>query len=240
MEGLVSQKGSGGVVYQQANSEYFDKRGLQRHAGSWGLWGLGVAAVISGHFSGWNLGIGQAGWGGMFIATLIIGTMYLFMILSINEMAAALPHTGGAYSFARSAMGPWGGYVTGFAETIEYVVTTAVVGVFSGLYADAIFNDLFGISLPLWAWVGIFYVIFLAINGSGVNVSFTFAFWMAIISLGVLAFFVITAIIGGNFSVDNLFDIAPEAVGASFLPYGVASILLALPFAIWFFLGIEE
>jgi len=240
MEGLVSQKGSGGVVYQQANSEYFDKRGLQRHAGSWGLWGLGVAAVISGHFSGWNLGIGQAGWGGMFIATLIIGTMYLFMILSINEMAAALPHTGGAYSFARSAMGPWGGYVTGFAETIEYVVTTAVVGVFSGLYADAIFNDLFGISLPLWAWVGIFYVIFLAINGSGVNVSFTFAFWMAIISLGVLAFFVITAIIGGNFSVDNLFDIAPEAGGSSFLPYGVASILLALPFAIWFFLGIEE
>jgi ethanolamine permease len=240
MEGLVSQKGSGGVVYQQASSEYFDKRGLQRHAGSWGLWGLGVAAVISGHYSGWNLGIGQAGWGGMFIATLIIGTMYLFMIYSINEMAAALPHTGGAYSFARSAMGPWGGYITGFAETIEYVVTTAVVGVFTGLYADAIFADLFGISLPLWAWVGIFYLVFLGINGSGVSVSFSFAFWMAIISLAIISFFVIVALVGGNFSVSNLFDIAPEAGGSTFLPYGVASILLALPFAIWFFLGIEE
>jgi ethanolamine permease len=30
------------------------------------------------------------------------------MIFSIGEMAAAMPHTGGAYSFARSAMGPVG------------------------------------------------------------------------------------------------------------------------------------
>lgn len=205
-----------GTNYKKVAVDYFEKRGLQRHAGSWGLWGLGVAAVISGHFSGWNLGIAQAGWGGMLIATVIIGAMFLFMVLSISEMAAALPHTGGAYSFARTAMGPWGGYVTGFAETIEYVVTTAVVGVFTGLYADAIFNDLFGISLPLWAWVGIFYLVFLAINGAGVSFSFTFAFWMAIISLAVIGFFVIVALIGGNFSLSNLFDIAPEAGGSTF------------------------
>jgi ethanolamine permease len=37
-----------------------------------------------------------------------------------------------------------------------------------------------------------------------------------------------------------LFDIAPEAGGSTFLPFGVASIALAFPFAIWFFLGIEE
>jgi hypothetical protein len=53
-------------------------------------------------------------------------------------MSAAMPHTGGAYSFARSAMGPWGGFVTGFAETVAYVITTAVVGTFAALYADAI------------------------------------------------------------------------------------------------------
>lgn len=236
----MAQKGSGGVVYQQASSDYFNKRGLQRHAGVAGLWGLGVAAVISGHFSGWNLGIAQAGWGGMLLATIIIGTMFLFMVFSISEMAAALPHTGGAYSFGRSAMGPWGGYVTGFAETIEYVVTTAVVGVFTGLYADAIFAGLFGFSLPLWAWVGIFYLVFLAINGAGVSVSFNFAYWMAIISLAVIAFFVVVALIGGNFSLSKLFDIAPEAGGSAFLPFGITSVLLALPFAIWFFLGIEE
>ena len=70
--------------------------------------------------------------------------MYILMMYSIAEMSSTMPHTGGAYSFGRSAMGPWGGYVTGLAETIEYVITTAVVGYLAGLYADAITDDLFG------------------------------------------------------------------------------------------------
>ena len=110
---------------------YAGRRGLLREADSSsappasGACGASrVAAVISGDFSGWNFGIGFAGFGGMLIAFVIIVVMYFGMIFSIGEMAAAMPHTGGAYSFARSAMGPWGGFVTGLAETIEYVVTT--------------------------------------------------------------------------------------------------------------------
>ena len=55
-------------------------------------------------------------------------------------MTAALPHTGGAYSFGRSAMGPWGGFVTGLAENMEYVLTPAVVVFFTGSYLGAIFG----------------------------------------------------------------------------------------------------
>ena len=36
-----------GTNYKKVAVDYFEKRGLQRHAGSWGLWGLGVAAIIS-------------------------------------------------------------------------------------------------------------------------------------------------------------------------------------------------
>jgi len=230
----------GGISYTHAGQEYFDRRGLRRHAGAAMLWGLGVAAVISGDFSGWNLGIAEAGWGGLLIATVVIALMYVLLIYSISEMSAAMPHTGGAYSFARSAMGPWGGYITGLAETIEYVITTAVVGTFAGLYADAITDDLFGLTLPLWLWVVIFYVIFVALNSAGTALSFRFAFVIAIISLVVLAIFFVTALTSGRFSIDNLFDIAPAAGGTTFLPFGVGGILLALPFAIWFFLGIEE
>ena len=53
--------------------------------------------------------------------------MYFGLCFCIAEMSPALPHTGGAYSFARSAMGPWGGFITGLAENMEYVVTPAVV-----------------------------------------------------------------------------------------------------------------
>src|SRR5690242_10229414 len=44
-------RGASGVTYTNAAEGYFDKRGLTRAAGFWGLWGLGVAAVISGDFS---------------------------------------------------------------------------------------------------------------------------------------------------------------------------------------------
>ncbi|MEZ5115113.1 MAG: amino acid permease [Candidatus Nanopelagicales bacterium] len=229
-----------GVTYQQAGHEYFSKRGLARHAGWVSLWALGVAAVISGDFSGWNLGIGEAGWGGMLIATIVIGLMYLLMIFSIAEMSSTMPHTGGAYSFGRSAMGPWGGYVTGVAESIEYIFTTAVVGVFSSLYADAIIADVFDISWPLWVWMTIFYVIFVGLNSAGASASFKFAVIITILSLSILAVFFVLALVSGKFSTDNLFDIAPEAGQSTFMPFGIGGVMLALPFAIWFFLGIEE
>jgi len=230
----------GGISYTHAGEDYFEKRGLKRHAGAAALWGLGVAAVISGDFSGWNFGIGNAGWGGMLIATIVIGLMYLLMIYSISEMSAAMPHTGGAYSFARSAMGPWGGFVTGFAETIEYVITTAVVGTFAGLYADAIIQDLFDVSWPLWLWVIIFYAIFVTLNAAGAAASFRFAFVIAILSLAVLAIFFVTALVSGSVDFSRLLDIEPEPGQSTFLPYGFGGIFLAMPFAIWFFLGIEE
>ena len=94
--------------------------------GVWSLWALGVGAVISGQFSGWNLGFAVGGFGGLFWASIIIAAMYLGLIFCLAEMSPALPHTGGAYSFARSAMGPWGGFITGLAENIEYILTPAV------------------------------------------------------------------------------------------------------------------
>lgn len=104
-----------GVQYTKVDASYFEQRGLRRYAGVWSLWALGVGAVISGHFSGWNLGLAQ-GWGSMFLATMVIAAMYLGLTFSLAEMSPALPHTGGAYSFARTAFGPWGGFVTGLAE----------------------------------------------------------------------------------------------------------------------------
>ena len=133
-----------GVTYTQETAVYYEKRQLKRSAGVWGLWGLAVAAVISGDFSGWNFGVAAGGFGGLLIAFAILVLMYYGMMFSIGEMAAAMPHSGGAYSFARKAMGPWGGYITGLAETIEYVATTAVIVYFSAAYADGVTSTLLG------------------------------------------------------------------------------------------------
>src|ERR1051325_8116900 len=106
--------------YDSVSADYFARRGLRRYAGVASLWALGVGAVISGHYSGWNLGFAAGGWGGMMVAAAVIAVMYAGLVFSIAEMSPALPHTGAAYSFARTAMGPWGGFITGLCENVEY------------------------------------------------------------------------------------------------------------------------
>jgi len=229
-----------GVTYTTAEAGYFEKRKLTRSAGIWGLWGLAVAAVISGDFSGWNFGIDFAGFGGMLIAFVLLVVMYYGMIFSIGEMASAMPHTGGAYSFARAAMGPWGGFVTGLAETIEYVATTAVIVYFSAGYAGFITEELLSFTLPPWLWWIILYAVFIALNSAGAAISFKFAVVVSIISIAILLVFSVMAAFSGLFSWDNLFNIAPDAGQTEFLPHGWLPILFALPYAMWFFLGIEE
>ncbi len=235
-----SNRSVSGVTYTRAGADYFQKRTLKRSAGIWGLWGLAVAAVISGDFSGWNFGIDYAGFGGMLIAFALLVVMYYGMIFAIGEMASAMPHTGGAYSFARAAMGPWGGFITGLAETIEYVATTAVIVYFSASYADGITSELLGFSLPAWLWWVILYAVFIALNAAGAAISFRFAIIVSIIAIGILVVFSVMAVASGLFSWDKLFDIAPDPGQSAFLPHGIVPILFALPFAMWFFLGIEE
>ncbi len=239
---MAEQRKVAGVKYTSAGQEYFEKRKLKRSAGVWGLWGLAVAAVISGDFSGWNFGIDFAGFGGMLIAFAILVVMYYGLIFSIGEMASAMPHTGGAYSFARSAMGPWGGLVTGLAETIEYVATTAVIVFFSAQYANGITTELLGFDLSanMWIWWVVLYVVFIALNSAGAAISFRFAIIVSIISIAILLVFSAMALFSGLFSWDSLWNMPPDEGQSTFLPHGVLPILFALPFAMWFFLGIEE
>jgi ethanolamine permease len=229
---VAERRTRGAITYREAAEGYFDKRLLRRHAGVWSLWALGVAAVISGDFFGWNFGLAY-GFGGLLVATFVITIMFFGLCFSIAEMSPALPHTGGAYSFSRSAMGPWGGFTTGVAETIEYVVTPAVVVAGIGFYMQTIFDDLFGQTPPLWAWWLIFYVIFVGLNVIGVEATFRFTVAICLISLAVLAVFSIGAI--PNFDFDRW------AIGdQGWFPDGIPGIFYALPFAIWWYLAIEE
>ena len=242
---MTDKKTVGSVTYQNAGKEYFEKRGLKRHARVWSLWALGVGAVISGHFSGWNFGIGVGGWGGLFIAAIIIAIMYLGLIFSLAEISPALPRTGGAYSFARSAMGPWGGFITGLAESIEYIMTPAVIVFFIGSYLTGIFETPAAFQ-PLW-WIGC-YLLFVALNYVGVELSFKISVTVTLLALAVLAVFWVSAIPFMDFdrwalniavAADGSLTELPEGGGA-FLPKGWMGVLAALPFAVWLFLAIEE
>ena len=85
---MADTSGSGGVKYAKQDSSYFEKRGLQRYAGIWSLWALGVGAVISGHFSGWNFGFGTGGWGGMLVAGVFLRHLEDFDAGVVNPYGA--------------------------------------------------------------------------------------------------------------------------------------------------------
>jgi ethanolamine permease len=235
----------GSVTYQEVAEDYFQKRGLRRHAAFWSLWSLGVAAVISGDFYGWNLGLDAGGFGGLLIATAVVAVMYYGLCFSIAEMSPALPHTGGAYSFARSAIGPWGGFITGLAENMEYVITPAVVVGAMGFLMHDIVAGLFDLAGEPWwnspvTWWAIFYVVFVGLNIVGIEATMRFTVVVNIVALGILAFFFVAALVSGAFDSSLWSNIPPDAGASTFLPHGIGGIFPAIPFAIWFFLAIEE
>ena len=233
-----------GVSYTEQSKDYFEKRQLTRSAGVWGLWGLAIAAVISGDFSGWNFGVAAGGFGGLLVAFLILVVMYYGLMFAIGEMSSAMPHSGGAYSFARKAMGPWGGFVTGLAETVEYVATTAVVVFFSSAYANGVTSELLGLDLTgnMWIWYVVLYAVFIGLNSLGSAISFKFSIVVSIISLAIIVLFSVMVLLSGKIDWAMLWNIpADGSAGSSwFLPHGIMGILFAIPFGVWLFLGIEE
>ena len=233
---MSSPEGSGGIEYQSVPEAYFEQRSLRRHARVGSLWALGVGAVISGDFFGWNFGLAAGGFGGLLLATVIVTVMYAGLCFSIAEMSPALPHTGGAYSFARSAMGPWGAYITGLAENMEYILTPAVIVVGIGGYLGAIFGTPDALA-PLW-WA-LAYLAFVGLNVWGVEITFRFTVAITVLALVILGVFYAGAL--AHVDVERFaLDIVPAEGGSRWLPFGFGGVLGALPFAIWFYLAIEQ
>jgi ethanolamine permease len=231
------KRGPGGAGYTNVDPNYLESRQLKKSAGWVLLWALGVGAVISGDFFGWNFGLDAGGFGGLLVATFFIAIMYVCMVLSIAEMSTALPHAGGFYSFTRNAFGPGTAYLNGVTDMVEYVITPAVIVVGISAYADTLIPG-----IPNWGWWLLFYGLFVGINIWGTELTFKVALVVTALSIGVLVVFYISALVSGAWDADLLFNIEPgEQAGAStFLPRGWFGIFAALPFAIWFYLAIEQ
>ncbi|MEM9310102.1 MAG: ethanolamine permease [Pseudomonadota bacterium] len=220
---------------EPASGEYFQARELKKGAAGWVLLTcLGVSYVISGDFAGWNFGLAEGGFGGLLIATGLMALMYTGMALALAELSATIPTAGGGYGFARRAMGPFAGFLTGWAILLEYAIAPAAIVIFiSGYIAELV-----GFGGPFIYIV--FYSVFIAIHIWGVGEALKVMLGIAGVAVLALLIFVLAMI--PHFDVNNLFDIAadPGVAGSSgFLPNGWLGIWSAIPFAIWFFLAVE-
>ena len=219
-----------------ASSDYFEKRSLKGGAVGWVLLiGLGVSYTISGDFSGWNYGMENGGWLGLTIAWLIMGLMYACTVFGLAELSSAIPTAGAGYGFARSAMGRTAGFATGLALVIEYVCAPAAIATFIANYVLALGI----IDVDPLVIVAIAYVVFIAIHIFGVGEALKLMLVISAIALVALIAFAAGMI--PHFDGALLFDMpADGSLGSSAaLPMGFAGILAALPYGIWFFLGVE-
>ncbi|MDP5184483.1 ethanolamine permease [Blastococcus sp. BMG 814] len=226
-----------GVEAEAVEVGYHQKRQLRTGTAGWVLLaGLGVAAVISGDYAGWNFGLAEGGFGGLLIAVVLMAVMYSAMVFGLAELGSALPTAGGGYTFARRALGPWGGYATGVAVLIEYAIAPAAIATFIGAYVESL--GLFGITDGWWIYLAV-YALFIGIHLMGVGEALKVMLVIAGIAVAGLVVYLAGAI--PAFDSANLLDIAPTgAAGASdFLPFGLMGIWAAFPFAIWFFLAVE-
>lgn len=213
------------IDYERPNDHYLSDRTLQRTAGPWLLWGLGVGYVISGDFFGWNFGLAAGGFWGMAVAVAVMATLYLCLIVSLAEMATAMPVAGGPYAFARRALGPLGGYITGLAVTIEYVVAPAVIATGIAGYVAGMFQ-----APPPWLAPTLpvaCYALFVGLNLLGSQVSLRTLLGVTGVSVAVLL--VWAAAMAPHVKLSNLEGSIPAPSAA----------VAALPAAGWFFLAIE-
>ncbi|POX36246.1 ethanolamine permease [Streptomyces sp. Ru73] len=217
---------------------YLEKRALRRgSAGPLLLTGLGVAYVVSGDFSGWNNGLAQGGFGGLAVAALLMGLMYTCLVFALAELASVLPTAGGGYGFARRALGTWGGFLTGTAILIEYILAPAAISIFIGDYVESL--GLFGLTSGWPVYLACF-VLFIGIHLWGVGEALRFSLVVTAVAVAALVVFALAA--ATDFHVSGLNDIPADkdAFGASsWLPFGLLGIWAAFPFGMWFFLGVE-
>ncbi|MDB4929665.1 MAG: ethanolamine transporter [Myxococcaceae bacterium] len=189
------------------------------------LWAIAVGLVISGDYFGWNYGLAQGGPVGLGVATLAVTVLYVCFIFSYTELSTAIPHAGGPFAFAQRAFGPWGAYLAGAATLLEFLFAPPAIARAIGSYVH------FRVpALPVDAVAVGAFVVFGVVNAVGVSIAATFELVVTVLATFELGlFFFLTA---PHVEAARLF-------ARPLLPHGVAGVFAAVPFAIWFYLGLE-
>jgi ethanolamine permease len=188
------------------------------------LWGLGVGYVISGMYFGWNLGLEKGGVYGMAVATVLVTIMYMCFSFSYCELACAIPKAGGGFDYANRALGKNVGFITGLAQIIEFVFAPPAIAIAIGSYLHLSFPN-----IPVVTAAVSVYFIFTALNIYGVKAAATVELFVTILAVGELLLFVGVTL--PHFSMEKFTQNA--------VVNGWSGAFAAIPFAIWFFLGIE-
>jgi ethanolamine permease len=188
------------------------------------LWGLGVGYVISGMYFGWNLGLAEGGTLGLAIATLLIIILYITFTFSYTELACAIPRAGGVFDYATRGLNKDIGFIAGVAQIIEFVFAPPAIAAAIGAYFHIFFPQ-----IPVMAIAIVAFLLFTGLNIYGVKAAAGFELVVTVLAVFELLLF--AGICFPHFQWKNL--------QANDFPHGWRGVWASVPFALWFFLGLE-
>jgi ethanolamine permease len=188
------------------------------------LWGLGVGYVISGMYFGWNIGLKAGGTLGLAIATFFIIILYTTFTFSYAELACSIPKAGGVFDYASRGLGRDMGFIAGMAQLLEFIFAPPAIAAAIGAYFHIFFPQ-----IPVNIIAITAYFIFTSLNIIGVKAAAIFELVITIFAVFELLLF--AGITLPHFKASNL------ALNA--FPHGWEGVWAAIPFAVWFFLGLE-
>ena len=197
---------------------------LSRSLGPLLLWGLGVGYVISGMYFGWNLGLAEGGTLGLAIATGGVILLYITFTFSYTELACAIPRAGGVFDYANRGLGRDWGFIAGVAQLIEFLFAPPAIAAAIGAYFH-----IFLPGIPVTVIAVAAYFVFTALNIYGVKAAAGFELIVTVLAVAELLIF--SGVCLPHFSWAN--------VEQNAFPHGLKGIWAAVPFGVWFFLGLE-
>ncbi|RHY24481.1 hypothetical protein DYB32_008834 [Aphanomyces invadans] len=198
-------------------------------ASSADVWAIGIATVICGQYFAWNAGLvaGPVRFG---YGVLLTALAFLFLVMSLAEIASALPFAGGVFGMARCTLGFYVAFVVGCCEMVQYVIYSGMTLVLTTHLVSLRWPCVVGYE-PV-PWVALQAIVLLGVRLGG-RPFWRTLFGLSTLSLVVVFFYALCAMSNA--------DMATYGGGAEVPSQeGLVAFFQALPHAVWLFSGIES
>jgi len=201
-----------------------ESHNLKKSLGPLQVWALAVGLVISGEYFGWSYGWSVSGTFGFLISTLAVAFFFTTFIFSLTELSTAIPEAGGPYAYAQRALGKNWAHFTAILTLIEFVFAPPAIAFALGGYLHVLMPSMAPETLAF-----IVMILFGALNLFSLHFSARFELVVTLLAVVELLIFIMVLIphfSWANFSRDGW-------------EHGASGVFASIPFAVWFFLGIE-
>ncbi len=196
---------------------------LARRLGRWQLWAIAVGMVISGQYFGWNLGLVHSSLSAMLVALVFVTLFYCGFMRLYIDLAVMMPTTGGVMLYLQQAKSPHLAAVAGWAAFGEYFFAVVAIAVATGSYLHGL--GVLGSTTQLALVV---LILFSILNMVGLQQSARLELGATLLALlGIVLFIVLSW--------------QPQPLHRVWLHLTTDyhSTLIAIPFVLWLYLGIE-